>query len=377
MRIENVRAIPIAYPEPNDDGRIRHLCLVRVTTDSGLVGWGEAVTMFEEASIATAAIIDGMAEAVLIGADPRDVTHLWASMKGHAWWYGEGGIASLAIAALDIALWDLKGKAANLPVLALLGGAVHERLPAMATGHAVHAEISDLVEEIAGWVGDGLHAVKVGFGKKGLAHLGFDHDRDIEFVAKLRASIGEGKGIMIDIGNAIRWDVAKAVRRTNAMEKYNIAWIEEPLGRDNLAGYATLKAKTRTRIAFGEREWDVKGITRIVASGTVDVVGIDPGRAEGITGFFRACQIIEAASLQANAHSYSSAIVAAASLAVSMASASTRVLEVKPLPNPMQDELVSTPVTHTHGWFYPPTEPGLGIAVNEDVVERYSLRQAG
>ena len=107
------------------------------------------------------------------------------------------------------------------------------------------------------------------------------------------------------------------------------------------------------------------------ATGTVDVVGIDPGRAEGITGFKRAVERIEFYRRQANAHCWSSAIVTAASLAMSFSSPAFKLIEVKPLRNPMQHELVPEPIEHVDGWFYPPTKPGLGIDVSEDVVDRY------
>jgi L-alanine-DL-glutamate epimerase-like enolase superfamily enzyme len=127
MRIESVEAIPVSYPEPNDFDALRHLCLVKLTADDGTVGWGESITQFPEASFAAQAIVDGMAPNV-VGRDPVDNVAIWRALKEQAWWYGYGGgIASYAIAAIDIALWDLKGKALGCSVLDLLGGAVHER----------------------------------------------------------------------------------------------------------------------------------------------------------------------------------------------------------------------------------------------------------
>ncbi len=370
MRIESIEAIPIAYPEPNDNNAVRHLCLVRVRADDGQVGWGEAVTMWPEASWATKAIVDGMAP-LLIDRDPVDTDSLWRLLKEHAWWYGVGGIASFAIAALDIALWDLKGKALGTSVLTLLGGPCKERLPAIVSCHATRAELSTLVEEMAGWVGNGLHGIKVGFGKRGEARLGFEHTRDVAFVATLRRALGPDKQIMIDIGNAVRWDVGTAIKRVRAMEEYELGWIEEPLGADDPVGYAALRARTETRIAYGEREWTAAGYRRILQTGTVDVVGVDPGRAEGISGFLRVCGDAEAAHAQANAHAWSSAIVTAASLAISFSTPICRQFEVKPLWNPMQHDLVDKPFDHVDGWMLPPEGPGLGIRVREDVVERY------
>ena len=192
MRIESVEAIPVCYPEPNDHNSQRYLCLARIRADDGQVGWGEAVTMWPEASQATKAIIEGLSP-LLIGQNPVESEALWRRMRSHAWWYGVGGIASFAISALDIAIWDLKGKALGSSVLDLLGGPVHERLPAMCSMHASHADLNEQAEEIAGWLAPGLHGVKVGLGKRGEARLGYEHDRDVEFIRVLRQAIGPEK----------------------------------------------------------------------------------------------------------------------------------------------------------------------------------------
>src|SRR5690606_723154 len=195
-----------SYPEPNDFGATRHLCLVKITTDDGAVGWGEAITQFAEASQAAAAIIDGMAELV-VGRNPVHTEAIWRSLKERAWWYGHGGgIASYAVSAIDIALWDLKGKALNTSVLDLLGGPVHERLPAIGASHASQESIPAMVEEAQGWLESGLQGLKVGFGKRGHARLGYEHARDVAYVRAMREGLGDAR-LMIDIGAAIRWDV--------------------------------------------------------------------------------------------------------------------------------------------------------------------------
>ncbi len=371
MRIARVEAIPVSYPEPNDFNAIRHLCLVKLTATDGTVGWGESVTMWPEASFATKAVIEGMSELV-VGKSPLHNNATFRALKDHAWWYGyEGGIASFAIAALDIALWDLKGKALGASVLDLLGGPVHDRLPAIASSHAHYESIPEMAEEAVEWLSTGLQGMKVGFGKRGNAHLGFDHDRDVEYVRSMREAIGPDKGLMIDLGWAIKWDVTTAVQRTRAFDEYGIDWIEEPLGAWDPEGYANLRAKTETLIAYGEREWTTTGFERILATGTVDVIGCDPGRAEGITGFKRMADLVEEGRRQVNAHAWSSAIVTAASLAVSFSSSAAQLFEFKPLENPMQHELVAAPFEHQEGWVYPPTGPGLGIEVDEKVVDRF------
>jgi len=371
-RIATVEPIPVAYPEPNDFDATRYLCLVKITTDDGVVGWGESITQFPEANPAVASLIGGLSE-FLIGKDPLDNYALWRSLKERAWWYGyRGGLFSYALSAIDIALWDIKGKLLNQPLLTLLGGPVHDRLPAIASSHAHYESLPAMADEAVEWLSTGLQGMKVGFGKRGDARLGYEHDRDVAYVRLMREAIGADKMIMIDLGYAIKWDVATAVKRVQAFDEYNIDWIEEPLGAWDPEGYRTLKDKTRCLIAYGEREWTLDGFEAVLGTGTCDVVGVDPGRAEGITGFKKVTDRVEAYRRQANAHAWSSAIVTAASLAVSFSSSACKLFEFKPLRNPMQHELVTQPFEHVGGWVYPPLQgPGLGIEILDDVVDRY------
>jgi L-alanine-DL-glutamate epimerase-like enolase superfamily enzyme len=228
-----------------------------------------------------------------------------------------------------------------------------------------------MVEEAQEWLAPGLHGVKVGFGKRGDARLGYEHDRDVEYMRRMREGLGPEPLIMIDCGWAVRWDVSTAIRRVQAFEEHGLHWIEEPLGAWDPEGYASLRAKTTTLIAYGEKEWTLEGYERVLATGTCDVVGVDPGRAEGITGFRRVAERVEAYRRQSNAHAWSSAIVSAASLAISFSTPSAKLFELKPLRNPMQHDLVPEPVEHRDGWVYPPERPGLGIEVIEEVVDHY------
>jgi L-alanine-DL-glutamate epimerase-like enolase superfamily enzyme len=229
-----------------------------------------------------------------------------------------------------------------------------------------------MADEAIEWLSTGMKGMKVGLGKRGNARLGYEHDRDVQYMKAMREAVGDDKKIMLDCGIAIKWDVATAVKRVQAFDEYNLEWIEEPLGAWDPEGYASLRAKTQTLIAYGEREWNVAGYERILETGTCDVFGVDPARAEGITGFKKVCDRVEYYKRQGNAHAWSSAIVTAASLAVSFSSPSCKLFGLKPLRNPMQHELVENPIEHVDGWLYPPTtRPGLGIEVREEVVDRY------
>lgn len=374
VRIAKVEPLTVSYPEPNDDNATRMLTLCRIETDDGLVGWGEAVTTWPAVSRATEALIEGFAE-LLIGADVRGNVELWRSMRSHSWWYGHGGgLSSFAIAAIDIALWDLKGKATGLSLVDLLGGASRERLPVIASTHAFRSSIAEEADVHGRYVADGYQGVKIGFGKRGEARLGYDIERDITFVRAVRESIGPEADLMIDRGQSLPWDLERAVTFTQAIEDQRLRWMEEPFEPHEIENFKAYRARVGTMVGTAEREWDDIGYERVIRSGIVDVVGCDPGRAQGITGSAKVIDLVERAGLWFNAHTWSSAIVTAASIALSATTDRCLLVELKPMENPMQHELVAEPFAHDDGWIAPPTSPGLGIDVDESVVERYRVR---
>ena len=370
-RIERVEAIPVAYPDPNDFDTIRRTVLVRATTEDGIIGWGEAIAMWPEACRATALVIEEGLGPLVKGMDAADPEAAWTAMRRHVWWYGEGGIASLAISGVDMALWDIAGKAAGEPLHVLLGGLAQERLPANASTHVNKDGIPACVAEVEGFFAAGFRSTKLGFGKKGLSKIGGDPDRDVAFVAALRGALGDEAEILIDIGNGVRWDVDTAIDVANRMAAHRIGWYEEPLYPTDDAGYRRLKASTDVRIASGEREFTEAGYRRQMEFvRAVDVYGVDPARVEGITGFRRVDALCSAHGATINAHAWSTAITTAASLHLSLASPNAEVFEFKPFPVVVQDELVTEKIWHRDGWAHPLDGPGLGIEVREDVVER-------
>ena len=357
MKIARVEAIPVSYPEPNDFNALRHLCLAKITADDGQVGWGESITQFPEANFAAKAIIEGMAT-------ESDRQGPGADRDAMAAEQAAGVVVRLSrrhrllrrrrhrhrsLGPQGQGAGQKRPRPARRP--RARSPARHRLLP-----RPLRIDSRDGRGD-AQWVSTGLQGLKTGFGKRGNARLGYDHDRDVAYVKAMREVLGD-KMLMIDNGIAIKWDVTDAVRRAKAMEEYNLAWIEEPLGAWDPEGYANLRAKTTTRIAYGEREWTLEQFERVLATGTVDVVGVDPGRAEGITGFKKIAERCEFYRRQANAHAWSSAIVSAASLAISFNSPACKLFEFKPLRNPMQHDLVTKPFEHVEGWVYPPDRPG-------------------
>jgi L-alanine-DL-glutamate epimerase-like enolase superfamily enzyme len=374
-RIVSIEPIPIAYPDPNDFDTVRRTVLVRVETAEGGVGWGECIAMWPEACRAVAVLIaDGFAP-LLIGEAAEDVEGAWRKMRAHAFWYGEGGIASMAISGIDIALWDIRGKCADVPLTSLLGGLARERLPACASAHVNKQGLSACVGEVESFFAAGFRSAKLGLAKKGLSNIGGNPDVDVGFVDALRRALGPKAEILIDIGNGVRWDLETAIDVANRMFELGVGWVEEPLYPTDDAGYQRLKASTKGRIASGEREFTAAGYRRQMEFvGAVDVYGVDPARVEGVTGFRLVDALASKHSKVINAHAWSTAITTAASLHLSLASPNAELFELKPFPVVVQDELVTKKIWHEDGWVYPLEGPGLGIEVREDVVRRLAIQ---
>ena len=370
-RIDRIEPIPVAYPDPNDFGTTRRTVLVRVETSDGAVGWGECIAMWLEACKAVATIIsDGFLP--LLRNDPAaDIQAAWEKMRRHAFWYGEGGIASMAISGIDMALWDIAGKVAGKPLYELLGGLSHDRLPANASSHVNKKGEAACVAEVVGFFEAGFRSCKLGFAKKGESNIGGDPDTDVSFIRSLRKALGDKAEILIDIGNGVCWDADTAIQVANRMHEHRIGWYEEPLYPTDDSGYRKLAASTPVRIASGEREFTEAGYRRQMEFvQAVDVYGIDPARVEGITGFRKVDALATMHGKAVNAHAWSTAITTAASLHLSLASPNAEIFEYKPFPVVVQDELVAGKLWHRDGWAYPPSGPGLGIEVQEDVARR-------
>jgi L-alanine-DL-glutamate epimerase-like enolase superfamily enzyme len=374
-KITKAEAFPLRYPEIIDNNNIRHIVLVRLETDSGHVGWGECVAIFREnAASVTALLRHGLLD-IIIDRDPMDNQVLWDEMRNQVWWYGDvGGIASFAISAVDMALWDLKGKILNLPLYALLGGKRHERLAACASLHPKGSTIDELAEEMASYTQQGFQHIKVGFGKKGNANLGFDANRDIAFAKAVREAIGPDAGFMIDVGARMRWDIPYAVRMAKAFAEINLKWLEDPFHPDNLTAYHHLRAAVpEMPIAFGERLFTLDAFHRILDADVCDYILVDAGRAEGITGVLKIIELAAQYNVNYNPHTYSSAVNTAAAIHIALCAEKPTIFELMPLPSVMQVELATNPVTHQDGWVTVSDEPGLGVQVNEDAVHKYQF----
>src|SRR5262245_55780886 len=279
MKITNIEAIHLRLPDVNErcDGSQETL-VVKVHTDAGICGIGEV----DSSSLVAKAIIEaplshkiccGLAECVL-GHDPFEIDRLIHLMYEGTIFFGRQGAAIQAMSGIEIALWDIAGKATGRPVYQLLGGGFRKRFRAYAS-----ILFGDTPEQTrrtgAELARQGYRAVKFGWGPMGQSEEG-----DIAQVRAAREGIGPDVELMVDAG--LCWDTATALRRAQQFAPFNLTWLEEPLHPDNLAGYARLSAHSPMRIAAGEEVCDVAEFRRLMDEGGVDVAQVDVTRAGGL-----------------------------------------------------------------------------------------------
>ncbi len=375
MRIKSVTAHPLQYPEPHDHNNIRYITLARIETDDGTVGWGECISQFPESSLAVKTIIEHGYQPLLVGEDPLEVERLWHKLLARIWWYGPQGIAGFGVSAVDMALWDLKGKGLGLPVATLIGSRLNEKVHAMASIHFDMEDLDWTLNEFRWFREQGYHIVKGGWGKKPSAVFGLDRHRDLEMVKRVREVIGDDIEFVVDVlGARVKWDVPTAIQRIHTFEPYRLKWVEEPLPPHDLPGHVHLRSAISTNVGTGEQEWNAEGYRRLIRSGGVDIVQMDPGRCLGITGCSQVIKLIEAENLHFTMHTWSSALNTAASVQLLASSTHGICMDFKPHESPMQHELVTDPWISENGFVAARDTPGLGVNVRGEIVEKYEYR---
>ena len=212
MKIKQITGFPLEYPEPHYKGTLRYITLARVETDDGVVGWGECISQFPESALATKVIIERGFAPLLEGETANDVERLWRKMLDHVWWIGPEGIAAFAISAIDMALWDVKGKAMGMPVSKLIGGQLHAKVPAMASVIFDIEDIDATEREFAWMCDQGYDILKGGWGMHPGAVFGDNRERDLELVRRLRDVVGRERQLVVDTpGVWGLWDVCMYV----------------------------------------------------------------------------------------------------------------------------------------------------------------------
>jgi len=268
--------------------------IVEVFTDSGHVGIGNAAL----APRLTKATIDTYLKPLLIGKDPFDTEFLWQHMYRRTMAWGRKGVGMTAISAVDIAIWDVLGKATGQPVFRLLGGRTKQKIPVYAS-RLYSQKLESLAAEARQYKEDGYRAMKLRFGwgpVDGAAGM----ERNLELLKATREAIGYEIDLMADA--YMGWNLDYARRMVPLLEPYRLRWLEEPVIPDDIHGYAALKAMNRVPIAGGEHEFTIYGFRELLDARAVDYIQFDTNRVGGITQARKIAALAEAHSVPVVPH---------------------------------------------------------------------------
>ncbi len=387
MKIVDIRAIPLSYrcdPPYGSAGGMqasRGGLLVEVETDDGITGIGEAGV----GGGSTRHVIEQQLRPMLLGEDPLLIEGLWQKMFARTRQFGRRGIVMNAISGIDIALWDIAGKVAKLPVYRLLG-ACRERVEAYASGgfYQEGKSIDDLAGEAEGYRARGFHGMKMKIGRNPstqthLRHLAahaqmceVEPDEDIARVAAVRRALGPQAKLMVDVNCA--WSPAFAIEMGRALEPYKLYWIEEPVATDDIDGSSRVADALATPIAGYETEIGLYGFRELITRGAVDIVQPDIAWTGGFSEGRRIAALAQAHHLMVAPHAFGGAVLLAASLHFAASIPNALLLEFDQTLNGLRDELLKEPLrTDGDGMIRLPERPGLGIELDRAAVDRYSV----
>ena len=343
-----------------------HAALIQVHTDEGITGLGETyVGIF--APLAVKGIVEAL-EPLLIGEDPMNIAALYQRLVSKTLFWARVGAGISTIGAVEMALWDIAGKAVGKPVYELLGGAVHARLPLYASG-GLEKPLEELVDEMRGYREEGLKAVKV--------RIGMDPARDLEKVRRVRDVIGEGMDLMVDAvqgHNPEPWTAAQAVRAGSALRELNLRWFEEPCAATDYAGYAHVRRHVSIPISGGESSTTIHEFRHFFDAGALDIAQPDVAHAGGIIECRKIATLAQSQGVEVAFHSWSSSVVLAGNYHLAFTLPNCKVLEYPTWGYPLRDALFVEPLQIEQGDLLPPSAPGLGVELRDEVREEFAFR---
>ena len=346
--------------------------VVEVRTDEGITGWGDC---YGPAAVCRA-IVDSLLKPSVIGKDPFDVEVIWEGLYNKVKDYGLTGMTISGISGIDIALWDIIGKACGKPIHKLIGGAFRTRVQAYATGFYfsdMDRVTEEAVEEAHGYLNSGFRAMKM---KIGLGDL----RKDIARVAAVRQAIGPDVLLMVDANHC--YNVPQAIGIGRELEKLGVHWFEEPVSPEDIEGYVEVCRALDMAVAGGENEFTKFGFRRILERRAMDIIQPDVCAAGGLTECKKIAALAQAQGVQCVPHAWGTAIGLAATLHYLASLPDTPpclvptppLLEYEQTFNPFRDQLAGAPIAHHQGWVEVPTGPGLGIEIDRSILEKYAVK---
>jgi L-alanine-DL-glutamate epimerase-like enolase superfamily enzyme len=364
VKITEVRAVALAIPlakstPPSSwSAGIERQLLVRVATDEGLVGWGECFAY--GATLAVAAVVEDALAPLLLGQDPAQIESLTDRMHRALMIWGRRGLAMMAVSGVELALWDLAGKARGVPVYQLLGGLCQPRLRGYASllRYETPAQVRQAVTAM---LGAGFTAVKL-------------HQIDVESVAAAREAAGAEVDIMLDTN--CPWTVEEAIRIGRRLERYELRWLEEPVWPpEDYAGLARVRQAVRVPIACGENEATLFAYQQIIAAGAADILQPSVTKVGGIAEMKKIATLAAAANVTFVPHSFYFGPGLAATLHVAASTPGVPYVELPP--GQLDAPLLAEPLRFAGGAAAVPDQPGLGADPDPEVLRRHPYSREG
>ena len=388
MKITDVEAIVLDtgkdYPHPAEAGEahgVRFVCLVKVSTDEGITGWSDVETQphvgkaIVDAPSGGAVGFESIRRA-LVGEDPLERERLWQKMYRYLAYYGRQGAGMQMLSGADIALWDIAGKALNQPISTLLGARYRDKVKGYAstlfrpTPDAMKAAVADYLER-------GFKAIKFGWGA-----FGHDADLDIALVTAARAEAGPDIDLMVDGGwYGVSHDspyrprpIRDWIKLVKELEELDVFWLEDFLHPENFAGYrAVADRRTTLRIAAGEQLAGYNEFERLTNEGGVDVLQPDLSRCGGISVGRRVADLATSKEIDCVPHAWLTDLLKAASLHLNAYLMHSLYLEYNVSSASLLNNLCTTRLEMVDGCIPVPDGPGLGVEVDEKMVQRYRV----
>jgi len=341
--------ITAAFPIPAID-----TAMMRITTEDGLQGvaWSFAFGRGRVASLVR--MMEDLGQ-IAVGQDALDTEALWARLSKAVGFIGQRGVAAAAMSAIDTSCWDIKGKAANLPVYRLLGGFRHEVEAYASQGLWLDRSRDELAAEAAGYVAEGFKAVKMRAGKA-------DEDEDVARVRSVREAIGAECKLMIDANQA--WDLKQTLRMGRKLEEFDVYWLEEPMPYNQIEDYARATEALSMPLCTGESFYLKDEILNLVDHRATDYAMPDLMRMAGVTEWMKVAHACEARHVKVTPHlfmEHSSHLAAACPNVVWQEY------------QPWWQAVMEQPVVLENGNIQLPDRPGFGIELSAQALAKFRI----
>jgi len=358
MKIDDVRVTRLVMPLKKPIADSTHVLkkiewiVVEILTDEGITGNSYMLT-FDYGTELLKGIVETELKKEIIGKDPQYINKVWETVWNRTEYIGQFGVAAWGIAAIDIALWDLLGKSLGCPVYKLLG-AYTDEVPIYGSGGWLSYSTDELLEEASRYLKRGFKAVKMKVGSP-------DQKRDVERVKEVRRCVGDDVRLMVDANQA--WTPDEAISFGRRVQDLDIFWFEEPIAKDDIAGYARIAASLEIPLATGEREYSLGAFRELMEQKGATIIQPDALRIGGITPWMKLAHLAETFHLRVASHFYKEI-----DIHVLASVRNGLFLEFFP----WLDDLLINPLEIVNGIAKVPQRPGLGVEFKPEAIREYA-----